>query len=123
VTAQTAAGKKFQAYRDWFKVHGGLVVEDIRTIGRYANIETSGTSNTFDEDYLIELMNLMLDDWAGAGIYVNKTIKTQMEIRVKDKSNVNYAFADGLAPGPVLTFKGVPVRVCEAIVNTETAIS
>jgi hypothetical protein len=123
VTATTAAAKKFQAYRDWFKVHGGLVVEDTRCIGRLANIESSGTSNTFDEDYLIELMNLMLDDWTGSGIYVNQTVMTQMEIRVKDKSNVNYSFAEGLAPGPVLTFKGVPVRKCEAILNTETAVS
>lgn len=123
VTAITPSGKKFQAYRDWFKVHGGLVVEDLRCIGRLCNIETSGTSNTFDEDYLIELMNLMLDDWAGAGIYVNQTVMTQMEIRVKDKSNVNYSYAQGLAPGPVLTFKGVPIRKCEAILNTETAVS
>lgn len=123
VTAITAAGKKFQAYRDWFKVHGGLVVENIKCIGRYCNIETTGTTNTFDEDYLIELMNLMEDDWAGAGIYVNQTVMTQMEIRVKDKTNVNYAYADGLAPGPVLTFKGVPVRKCEAILNTEDAVT
>jgi len=123
VTAITPAAKKFQAYRDWFKVHGGLVVENPKSIGRYCNIETSGTSNTFDEDCLIELMNLMDDDWAGAGIYVNQTIMTQMEIRVKDKTNVNYSYTDGLAPGPVLTFKGVPVRKCEAIVSTESQVS
>lgn len=124
VTAITAAGKKFQAYRDWFKVHGGLVVEDARSIGRYCNIETSGTSNIFDEDLLIELMNNMIDDWSGAGIYCNQTIMTQMEIRVKDKTNVNYSFQDGLAPGPVLTFKGVPVRLVDKniLLNTEAAV-
>ena len=125
VTAETAAGKKFQAYRDWFKVHGGLVVEDDKCIGRYANIESAGASNTFDEDYLIELMNLMSadDDWSGAAIYCNATVRTQMEIRAKDKTNVNYSFSDAFGAGPVLTFRGVPVRLCEAILNTETAIS
>lgn len=122
VTAETAAKKKFQAYRDWFKVHGGLVVEDQRAIGRYCNIETAGTSNTFDEDYLIELMNIMGEDWSGGGIYVNKTIMTQMEIRQKDKTNINYDKVDGLAPGKVLTFKGVPVRLCEAITDAEDAV-
>lgn len=123
VTAQTTSGKQFQAFRDHFKIHGGLVVEDYRCIGRVCNIETTGTTNTFDEDALIECMNNMDNDWAGAGIYVNKTVMTQMEIRVKDKSNITYAYADGLAPGPVLTFKGVPVRLCENILNTESAVS
>lgn len=125
VTAQTPAGKKFQAYRDHFGIHGGLVVEHPKAIGRYANIETSGTSNTFDEDKMIELMNEMLDDWAGAAIYCNQTIMTQMEIRVKDKSNVNYSFQDGLAPGPTLTFRGVPIRLVDKaiLLNTEDAIT
>lgn len=122
-TVTLPSGLKMVAYEDWFKIHGGLVVEDVKCIGRYANIETAGTTNTFDEDLLITLMNLMSDDWAGAGIYCNATIMTQMEIRAKDKTNINYSFAEGLAPGPVLTFKGVPVRKCEAILDTEDAIT
>lgn len=92
ITAITASGKKFQAYRDWFKIYGGLVVEDPKAIGRLANIETSGTTNTFDEDLLIQLLNQMSpdEDFSSMGIYCNSTIKTQMEIRLKDKTNVNY---------------------------------
>ena len=116
-------GLKLVAYQDWFKIHGGMVVEDPRCIGRYANIESAGSTNTFDEDYLIDLMNEMPDDWAGAGIYVNKTVMTQMEIRLKDKTNTYFTMADGLAPGPVLTFKGVPVRRTDAIVDTEDALT
>jgi len=125
ITAVTASGKKFQAYRDWFKIYGGLVVEDPKAIGRLANIETSGTTNTFDEDLLIQLLNQMSpdEDFSSMGIYCNSTIKTQMEIRLKDKTNVNYTMDQGLAPGGVLKFKGIPVRLCESILNTEDAIS
>jgi len=59
----------------------------------------------------------------GRRIYCNETIMTQMEIRVKDKTNVNFTKVDGLAPGPVLFFKGVPVRQCDAILNTETTLT
>ncbi len=59
----------------------------------------------------------------GRRIYVNEDIMTQMEIRLKDKTNVNFTKVDGLAPGPVLMFKGVPVRQCDQILNTETAVS
>jgi len=60
---------------------------------------------------------------AGRRIYVNETIMTQMEIRVKDKTNVNYTKEDGLAPGPVLKFKGVPIRQVDQILNTESALT
>jgi len=56
-----------------------LVVEDKRCIGRYANIESAGTTNTFNEDILIGLMNIMPDDWGRGRTYVNNTVMTQME--------------------------------------------
>ena len=40
----------------------------------------------------------------------------------KDKTNVNYTSSDAFGV-PVTRFRGVPVRLCEAIVDTETAIS
>ena len=39
--------------------------------------------------------------------------------KVKDKNNVNY-YADKDTFGkPVLYFRGIPVQVCDAILNTE----
>jgi len=51
-------------------------------------------------------------------IYVNKTLKTQMDIDAKDKANVNYTTANVWGV-PTLMFRGVPVKICEGIVNTE----
>lgn len=121
-TVRDSSGNMYEAYVDKFVWKAGMVVKNSRAIGRIANIESTGASNTFDEDNLITLMN-RLSKGPGRRIYVNDTVMTQMEIRVKDKSNVNYSFSDGLAPGPVLTFKGVPVRLCDQIVITEAALS
>lgn len=115
--------KKFRAYVDYFSATQGLVVEDPRCIGRIANIETSGTSNIFDEDLLIELLNNMPDEGSGAVILCNKTIKTQAEIRLKDKNNVNWSVEEGLGGRKWMHFRGQPVRIVEQIVNTENAIS
>jgi len=71
---------------------------------------------------LITLLNRMTKG-PGRRIYANQTVLTQMEIRAKDKTNINYSFAEGLAPGPVLTFKGVPVRLCEQLIITEAALT
>jgi hypothetical protein len=122
-TVHDADGNPFQAYRDHFRVYCGLAVKDSRCIARVANIETAGTSNIFDEDRLITVLNRMPNSGAGAIIYVNGTIKTQMEIALKDKANVNFTTDNGLGGVAMLRFRGIPVKKCDAILNTETAIS
>lgn len=113
---------QFQAYRDWFKIHFGLVVHDNRCIARIANIESSGSSNIFDEDLLIDAIYRMPNDGAGGIIYCNNTIKAQMHKRVKDKANVNLSMETAFGQ-KVLSFQGMPIRRIDQIGNTETAIS
>lgn len=124
LTLLDSSGKKFEGYRDHYKVHFGLVVKDPRCVARLANIDPSGTY-VFDEDNLIRLLNRMPDAGAGAIIYVNETVLTQMEIAMKDKANVNFlpAQGEGLAGDPVMYFRRRPVRLCEAILNSEDAIT
>ena len=125
VTSETSSGL-IEVYRDHFVVRCGLVVRDPRAIGRLANIETSGSTNTFDEDNLITLIN-NLRTGPGTRIYVNETILTQMQIRLKDKNNVNYTMdsGDGLSGQPPMRFQGLPIRKFdrEILLNTETAIT
>lgn len=121
-----SSGNKLVVYEDNFKFEGGLVIEDPRCVGRVANIETAGSTNIFNEDLLIQLLNRMKVG-AGTRIYCNETIKTQMEIALKNKTNVNYTSdsGEGLAGEPVLRFRGIPVRKIDSaiLLDTETAIS
>lgn len=123
-TVSDGAGGEYQAYRTHFKIDGGLFVHDDRCIQRIANIETSGAVNTLSDNDIIELLNQM-PTAGGTGstrIYVNRTLKTQFDILAKDKSNVNYT-SDTAFGKPVTNFRGVPVRLVEQILSTETAIS
>lgn len=124
-TLSDSSGNLYQGYRDLFSMKGGLVVKEPRSIIRLANIESSGTSNIFDEDDLITLLNRMRQSGAGTVLYCNATIKTQMEIALKDKTNVNYTadMGEGLAGVPMLRFRGNPIMKSDAITITETAIS
>jgi hypothetical protein len=121
-TKVLADGKQYQIYRDHFQIHAGLAVKDDRCIGRVCNIETSGSSNTFDEDKLIELLNKMPQRGGGATIYCNRTVFTQLDILAKDKTNVQYGPSDTFGR-PVMTFRGLPVRLVDSIVDTESAVS
>lgn len=122
-TTAVASAAQHQAYRDHFQVKAGLVVAHNGSIGRIANIETTGSTNLFDEDDLITLLNRMPNAGAGASIYVNKTVRTQMEIALKDKNNVNYTAdgGEGLAGVPMMRFRGNPIRLVEKISDAETA--
>lgn len=113
----------FQAYVDHFKSYCGLAVEDPRCIARVCNIDVGTATYLFNEDKLIETLNNMPQAGRGASIYVNRAVKTQMEIALKDKTNVNFSVGDGLGGVPVLQFRGLPVRLVDQILNSESAIS
>jgi len=122
-TVLDGSSKPFLAYVSVFKWRAGLVVRNFKSIGRIANIEVSGASNIFDEDDLIDLLTRMTRG-PGRRIYVNQSIEAQMWKRLKDKTNVYLSAADGLdAGGAPMRFNGVPVRMVEQILDTETAVS
>jgi len=121
-TVTSSAGLKYRAYVDVFNWKAGMVVKNSKSIARLANIQAAGASDIFDEDNLITLMNRMTKG-PGRRIYCNQTVLTQMEIRAKDKTNIHYTTVNDIAPGPVTLFKGVPIRLVEQILNTETAVA
>jgi len=114
----------YEVLRTHFSWFMGLVVEDERCVQRYCNIEVTGATNTFDEDKLIESINNLPDGGAAPGtvIYCSRSIKTILDIRAKDKNNVNY-MPDNVWGGNITMFRGIPVRLAEKIVDTETAVS
>jgi len=120
---QDSNSRDYLAYVDHFEINGGMAVEDELCIGRYCNIESSGTSNIFDEDNLITLIYQMR--FSMGVLYVNRTLMTQMHIKLKDKNNVNFTSSsgEGLAGAPVVRFMGWPIRLVEQILNTESVIA
>jgi hypothetical protein len=122
VTDDDAGSNQFRAYVDWFTWRMGLAVKNPRSIGRYCNIEASGTSNIFDEDNLIKVI-IQMTQGPGMRIYVNKTIMAQMWIRLKDKTNVHFTRLDGLdAGGAPMAFNGIPIRQVDKILDTEVVV-
>jgi hypothetical protein len=119
-----SASLPFRAYRTWFKSKVGIAIHDDRCVARYCNIETAvgAAANIFDEDILIRMLRDRPHEAKGAVIYANRTILSQMDIRSKDKANVNYGTAD-IYGVPTTTFRGVPVRQVDAILNTETTLT
>lgn len=113
----------YLVYRTQFQWWLGFVVRDELAIGRIANINaTVGGSNTFDENDLIQLLTYGRFG-PGTTILTCKEVMAQMQIRLKDKSNVNFDVATGLSGRPVMTFMGAPIFRCDAISTSESTVS
>jgi hypothetical protein len=113
-----------EALRTHFAWYLGLVVKDERCVQRLANIEVSGTSNVFDEDNLIRLINRLPGGGAAPGtvIIVTSSVKEYLDIRAKDKNNVRY-LPDNVWGGSITMFRGIPVYKGETNNEDETAIT
>lgn len=115
----------FYAYVDQFKKWAGLVCNDARKVTRICNIARDRTNQySFNEDVLIEALNHGHFNKAASRIYMNPYIKTQVDIRAKDKSNVRWDTRDVFGK-PITTFLGMPIRVLDETIltGTETALA
>lgn len=121
-TVSDGAGGEYQAFRTHFEFNMGLCVRDDRCVQRYANIETAGSVNIFDENNLIDALNLMPQRGKGAVIYANRTILSQIDKQANVKTNVNYSVGEEF--GRMVTyFRGLPLKLVEQIGDTETALT
>lgn len=102
----------------------GLIKENPNCIKRITNLTTlaAGDAGLFDEDLLIEALNDMPDEGAGAVIYMPRNIKTRMDIAAKDKSNAALGWTE-IFGKRVLTFWGIPVRIEESITTNNNVVS
>lgn len=127
-TLVDAAGGEYQGYRSHFKWDCGFSLRDWRFVVRIANIQVAAlTKNAATGadliDKITEAIEIPPNLKAGrAAIYCNRTVKSFLRRQISNKSNVNLTL--DTAPGKhVLSFDGIPVRRCDAILNTEAQVT
>ncbi len=115
--------KTFYAYVAQFKAWMGLAVGNNRKIARLANINpTIGASKAFTDggpEALIKLLNDGRFDRARTRIYVNTTIKTQMEIYGLNKSNTIWGTSE-IFGKEVDTFQKIPIRILDTTIISDS---
>lgn len=116
------------ANTDWmwvrhYEVWAGLVLMNERALQRYANIETAGSSNIFSPDIFIGMKAQLPSVGKNAVAFCNRTLHGQIEVNAYNKSNAAYSLRDIEGFGAVLHVAGVPVRMWETILDTESALT
>lgn len=133
----------YMAYRDHYKWEMGLSVRDWRYNVRIANIDVSDLA-TAGAANLINLLtramyrlpttspmqtnNQRSDAPTVQGsmgrtvIYCNRTVKTYLDLQAQNKTNVLLQLQqwDGMN---VTTFRGIPIRTVDAILNNEAQVT
>lgn len=123
-------GGKYPAYRDWFALQCGLAVEDPRCIARVANIKvgdlkvapTPGTDLILVNELIKATHRIDRLESLGAVIYVNRDIYEWLDVQANNRTILALKQSE-LNGQPVTTFRGIPIRVSDALTWDETAVS
>lgn len=129
------SGNPYQAMETLYTWDHGLVVKDWRFAARIANINTANLVSETGAADLIKLMARLIDRIPNAGMgrcvfYANRTVFSMLRVQAMNKSQNAIAVQPALnqlgerVPGQFeYTFLGIPVRLADQVLNTESTIS
>ena len=138
-----ANGNTYQAYRDHFKWEIGLTVRDWRYLTRLANIDVTLLNGASAANlinglvrglYRLPTTSPMMSGVQTSDaptvqgqmgrtiIYCNRVLRTYLDLQAMNKTNVLLRMEE-FEGEVVTTFRGVPVRTCDAILNTEARLT
>ena len=137
-----ANGNKYQVYRDHFKWEIGYCLRDWRYLVRIANIDVTqltGVSAANLINLIVRGIYRLPTQPVSAGtiqtsdtpevranmgrtvLYCNRIIRTYLDLQAMNKTNVLLRIEE-FDGKPITTFRGIPVRTVDAILNNEAAI-
>jgi len=125
-------GKPFYAYVTQFKWLNGLCLRDWRYVVRIANIDVSNLANAVNagsnpaadlNKLIIQALHKIPTNTIGTrpALYCNKDVFTALDLQTLDKNQAMVGYRD-VQGAPVLTFRGIPIRQCDAIVSNEARV-
>jgi hypothetical protein len=123
------SGGRMEAYRTHYRWDIGLTVRDWRFIVRVANIDVSNLTKTgATGSDLIDLLTQALEivqslNMGKAAFYCNRTVRSFLRRQMVNKVANSTLTMETVAGKKVMTFDGVPVRRCDAILNTEAVVA
>jgi hypothetical protein len=121
------AGSRMRALQEQFTWDAGLCVKDWRHVVRACNIDISDLEGMSPPDIIgaLEEMTEMLPSRGGKpAFYANRTIRRFLRKQVREGvsagGGLTYENFDGRR---ILAFDNIPIRTCDAILTTETAVA
>lgn len=138
-----SSSNTYQAYREHFKWEIGMVMRDWRYAARIANIDVTQLTGVSAANLINLIVRALYRlptapaqataiqtsdtpevraDMGRTVIYCNRVIRTYLDLQAMNKTNVLLQLSE-FNGKVVTTFRGIPVRTCDAILNNESAVS
>jgi hypothetical protein len=130
-TIETSAGiggTRMRAYQDQWMWKCGLALKDWRYVVRIPNIDISNLVAESSDADLTKLMTKAIHripafGMGRAAFYCNRTISEYLDIqrqeRVQVGGGLTYENVDGKR---VMAFRGIPIRTCDSLLETEARV-
>lgn len=127
VDAFDSSNNRFRAYMDWFQWKIGIALPDWRNVVRIANIDVSNmvaqSSQAVLTTQLIKAYN-KIQTKQGVKIYMNRSMAQYLEIEqraaVSTGGQLSYSVVDGVS---VTSFRGIPIRIVDSLLETEARVT
>lgn len=124
---EDASGNRYTAYEEKFMWDAGLVVADWRYVVRIPNIDKSNLVAETSAADILKLMTIAVHKIPSMqrgrlAFYCNRTVFTMLDIQAQNKANV-YLTVGNEEGQAKISFRGIPIRMCDQILNTESAVS
>lgn len=127
-TKTNSDGSLYDVYREKFTWDIGMSLRDWRYVVRVGNIDYASIASTYTDEQVLTWLRkaywklharrLMGGKFA---IYANADILELIDRAFTNKTNV-WLTRDEASGAEVLKYRGIPIRQCDAILNTETNI-
>jgi len=132
VTVETTAGiagTRMRAYQDQWKWKCGIALRDWRYSVRIPNIDISNLVAKSSAADIIELMIIAIHRIPNIRavrpvFYMNRTVMQMLDIMRRDDvitgGGLTFADVDGKIQ---YSFRGIPIRICDALLENESVVS
>lgn len=119
-------GGRMEAYRTHYRWDAGLTIRDWRYFVRIANIDVSDLDTVANTKNLINWMIQASEripelGKGRAAFYMNRRLREKLRLGILEKISSNLSW-ENIAGERVMTFDDIPVRRCDALVNTEARV-
>lgn len=125
-TLKDANGGQYEGYRTHYKWDNGLVLRDWRYVVRIANIDVSDLSVPASAANIVTQMVKALHrvpnlKMGRAAFYMNRTVAQALDLQSLDKASLALSVKETEGEWWT-TFRGIPIRETDAILETEARV-
>jgi len=122
-------GGEYLGYKSWYQSKTGLMLKDWRSVVRICNIDSSLLTKDVSTGsdlitLIIKALHLIPKSINNQKyLYVNKQVGTYLDLQTLNNSNTEVGYGKTIHGEEIMTFRGIPVRECEALLETEARVT